>query len=125
MSSPTADGNRPVPPRRLWRNACDTGDVDFRPNDDHAAIIEGVDRVCSDFDDEYWTTCDTEHTFPWEFYEAMAAGGWVGICIPEEFGGGGCGITEGALVLNRVAASGAGMNGSTPFTSPCSGSTLS
>ena len=113
MSSPTADGNRPVPPRRLWRNACDTGDVDFRPNDDHAAIIEGVDRVCSDFDDEYWTTCDTEHTFPWEFYEAMAAGGWVGICIPEEFGGGGCGITEGALVLNRVAASGAGMNGST------------
>ncbi|MEC7457466.1 MAG: acyl-CoA dehydrogenase family protein, partial [Actinomycetota bacterium] len=60
--------------------------MDFRPNDDHAAIIEGVDRVCSDFDDEYWTTCDTEHTFPWEFYEAMAAGGWVGICIPEEFG---------------------------------------
>ena len=33
--------------------------------------------MCSDFDDEYWTTCDTEHTFPWEFYEAMAAGGFT------------------------------------------------
>ena len=32
----------------------------------------------------------------------MAAGGWVGICIPEEFGGGGCGITEGALVLTGL-----------------------
>ncbi len=43
----------------------------------------------------------------------MADGGWVGIAIPEEFGGGGQGIAEGAIVLNRVAASGAAMNGST------------
>ena len=87
--------------------------MDFTPNEDHEAICEGVDRVCAQFDDEYWTRCDTQHEFPWAFYEAMASGGWVGICIPEEYGGGGRGITEGALVLNRVAASGAGMNGST------------
>jgi acyl-CoA dehydrogenase len=42
----------------------------------------------------------------------MADGGWVGIAIPTEYGGGGQGITEAALVLNRVAASGAAMNGS-------------
>ena len=79
----------------------------------HAAIIEGVDRVCSDFGDEYWSAKDQAHEFPWEFYDAMAAGGWVGIAIPDQYGGGGQGITEGALVLNRVAASGAAMNGST------------
>lgn len=86
--------------------------MDFRPDPDHEAIIEAVDRVCAGFDDMYWSTCDREHRFPWEFYETMAAGGWVGIAIPEQYGGGGRGITEGSLVLNRVAASGAGMNGS-------------
>mgnify|MGYP000524399413 CR=1 FL=1 len=87
--------------------------VDFTPDPDHAAIVEGVDRVCSNFDDSYWANCDEQHEFPWDFYNAMAEGGWVGIAIPDEFGGGGRGITEGALVLHRVAASGAAMNGST------------
>ncbi len=87
--------------------------MDFTPNEDHEAIVEAVDRVCSQFDDAYWSACDTEHRFPWEFYDEMAKGGWVGIAIPERYGGGGMGITEAALVLNRVAASGAAMNGST------------
>lgn len=87
--------------------------MDFEPDEDHVAIAEAVDRVCARFDDAYWSGCDGEHRFPWEFYSAMAEGGWVGIAIPEEFGGGGRGITEAAIVLNRVAASGAGMNGST------------
>lgn len=87
--------------------------MDYRPNPDHQAIVEAVDRVCGQFDDTYWSGCDERHEFPWAFYDEMAKGGWVGIAIPEEYGGGGQGITEGALVLNRVAASGAAMNGST------------
>ena len=86
--------------------------MDFSPDPDHVAIAEGVDRVCASFDDTYWSACDQEHLFPWEFYEQMAKGGWIGIAIPEEYGGGGRGIAEAAIVLNRVAASGAGMNGS-------------
>lgn len=87
--------------------------MDFAPSEDHQAIVEAVDRACSRFDDAYWSACDEQHRFPWEFYNAMAEGGWVGIAIPEQYGGGGQGITEAALVLNRVAASGAAMNGST------------
>ena len=87
--------------------------MDFTPNSDHDAIVEAVDRVCARFDDAYWSACDTEHRFPWEFYDEMATGGWVGIAIPAQYGGGGMGITEAALVLNRIAASGAAMNGST------------
>ena len=83
--------------------------MDFSPNSDQLAIAEGVDRVCSKFDDTYWSNCDTEHRFPWEFYDEMAKGGWVGILIPEEYGGGGRGIMDGTVVLNRVAASGAAM----------------
>ncbi len=87
--------------------------MDFSPNPDHEAIAAGVDAVCSQFDDSYWSRCDEAHEFPWDFYQAMADGGWLGIVIPEQYGGGGQGVTEGALVLNRVAASGAAMNGST------------
>ena len=86
--------------------------MDFAPDPDHDAIAEAVDRVASAFDDHYWSMCDSDHRFPWEFYDEMAKGGWIGVAIPEQYGGGGRGIAEAAIVLNRVAASGAGMNGS-------------
>lgn len=78
---------------------------------DHRAIAEAVRAVCARFDAAYWSACDAEHRFPWEFYRRMADGGWVGIALPERYGGGGRGITEAAVVLREVAASGAGMNG--------------
>jgi len=86
--------------------------MDFRLDEDHLAIAAAVDQVCADFDDTYWAERDQRHEFPWAFYSAMAAGGWLGVAIPEEYGGGGRGIAECAIVLNRVAASGAAMNGS-------------
>ena len=67
--------------------------------------------MCADFDDDYWRRCDREHEFPWDFYRAMADGGWIGIAIPEAYGGGGRGITEASIVVEEVAASGAAMNG--------------
>jgi len=86
--------------------------MDLRLDDEHVAIAETVDRVCADFDDAYWAERDERHEFPWDFYAAMAEGGWLGVAIPDEYGGAGRGIAECALVLNRVAASGAAMNGS-------------
>lgn len=85
--------------------------MDFTPDEDHEAIREAVRRVCARFDDAYWRGCDERHEFPWDFYAAMAEGGWIGIAIPEQYGGGGRGIAEAAVVLEEVAASGAAMNG--------------
>jgi len=85
--------------------------VDFVPDPDHELIREGVRAVCAGFDDAYWRHHDAAHEFPWDFYRAMAEGGWVGIAIPERYGGGGRGITEASIVLQEVAASGAAMNG--------------
>lgn len=87
-----------------------TGRTDEQ-NQDLELVAQGVAAVCSDFDDAYWSRVDSAHEFPWEFYSAMAAGGWVGIAIPEEFGGGGRGITEAAVMLRTIASSGAAMNG--------------
>ena len=85
--------------------------MEFSRSADHETIREGIRRVCADFPDEYWAAQDEAHEFPWAFYDALAAGGWVGIAIPEEFGGGGQGITEASVMLEEIAASGAAMNG--------------
>jgi acyl-CoA dehydrogenase len=85
--------------------------VDFTEDPDHKLIRTAIRAICARFPDEYWAGLEESHTFPWEFYDAMAKGGWIGIAIPAEYGGGGCGITEASIVLEEVAASGACMNG--------------
>jgi acyl-CoA dehydrogenase len=84
--------------------------VDFTEDPDHRLIRTAIRGICARFPDEYWAGLEESHTFPWEFYDAMAKGGWIGIAIPAECGGG-CGITEASIVLEEVAASGACMNG--------------
>lgn len=85
--------------------------MEFSTSNDHEAIREGIRRICADFTDEYWSEKDEAHEFPWEFYNTLAEGGWVGMAIPEEYGGGGQGITEASVMLEEIAASGAAMNG--------------
>jgi acyl-CoA dehydrogenase len=85
--------------------------VAFTDNEDHRLIRDAIREICAGFPDEYWADLDASHTFPWAFYDAMAKGGWIGIAIPAELGGGGAGITEASIILEEVAASGACMNG--------------
>ena len=85
--------------------------MDFALSDEQQAIRDGVARVCSRFDDAYWFAKDSEGGFPHDFHQAMAEAGWLGICIPEEFGGSGLGITDAAIMMRTIAESGAGMSG--------------
>ncbi|MEE9416263.1 MAG: acyl-CoA dehydrogenase family protein, partial [Acidimicrobiales bacterium] len=85
--------------------------MNFDIDENHEVIRAGIRRICADFSDEYWAEKDAAHEFPWEFYNELAAGGWIGIAIPEEFGGGGQGIAEASVMLTEIAASGAAMNG--------------
>jgi len=85
--------------------------VDFEFSEDQTTIRRAVAELAAKFDDQYWMEKDAAHEFPTEFYQAFADGGWLGITIPEEYGGHGFGITEAALLLEEVSASGAGMNG--------------
>lgn len=87
--------------------------MNFELSEEQLLIRESVVKLCADFPDDYWSKKDAEHEFPWDFYGAMAEAGWLGIAIPESYGGSGRGITEASLVLEEVAASGAAMNGAT------------
>jgi len=85
--------------------------MSFELTDDQELIRKSVAELASKFDDQYWMERDLAHEFPQEFYDAIANGGWLGMTIPEEYGGHGLGITEATLLLEEVARSGAAMNG--------------
>jgi acyl-CoA dehydrogenase len=87
--------------------------MDFEPTEAQQQIRAQAKALASKFDDAYWRRCDSEHVFPWEFYQAFAEAGWLGIAIPEAYGGAGLGITEASILLEEVSASGAAMNGAT------------
>jgi acyl-CoA dehydrogenase len=77
--------------------------------DDRIAIREGVRAVVSKFGDEYWLERDEDGRFPHEFHRAMAKAGWLGVTMPEEYGGAGLGVTEAAIMMHEVASHGGGM----------------
>ncbi len=85
--------------------------MDFTLSDEQQHIRAAVTRLCADFAAGYWLEKDTEGGFPHEFYAAMAGAGWLGVAMPAEYGGSGLGITEAALMMQAVAASGAGFSG--------------
>ncbi|QQO12483.1 acyl-CoA/acyl-ACP dehydrogenase [Bradyrhizobium diazoefficiens] len=78
-------------------------------DDERNAIREGVRAVVARFDDEYWLARDEDGKFPHEFHRAMAEAGWLGITMPEAYGGSGLGVTEAAIMMHEVASHGGGM----------------
>ncbi|HUK08618.1 MAG TPA: acyl-CoA dehydrogenase family protein [Stellaceae bacterium] len=74
-------------------------------------IRTSIERLCARFDESYWLTRDREGGFPEEFYRAFADDGWLGIAMPENYGGAGLGISEAAIMMQAVAQSGAGFSG--------------
>lgn len=85
--------------------------MDFSLTDDQQAIREAIAALCGRFGDDYWLERDREGGFPHDFHAAFADAGWLGIAIPEEYGGAGLGITEAVLMMQAIAESGAGFSG--------------
>ncbi|PJK31731.1 acyl-CoA dehydrogenase family protein [Minwuia thermotolerans] len=83
--------------------------VDFTP--EQLQIRDSVERLCAGFGDEYWLARDDDGVFPEDFCRAIADQGYMGIAMPEEYGGSGLGITEAALMMQAISQSGAGNGG--------------
>ena len=77
--------------------------------EERQAIRDGVRAVVTQFGDDYWLERDEDGRFPFEFHKAMADGGWLGITMPEDYGGSGLGVTEAAIMMHEVASHGGGM----------------
>lgn len=80
--------------------------MDFDLPETAVAVREGVAAVAAKYDHAYWSRCEEEHRFPTEAWQDLADGGWIGLCVPEEYGGGGAGMLELAVACETLAASG-------------------
>ncbi|MFM1988134.1 MAG: hypothetical protein RJA99_1091 [Pseudomonadota bacterium] len=85
--------------------------MNFALSPEQERIREAIQRICADFGDDYWLQRDREGGFPHDFQQALAKDGWLGICIPEAYGGSGLGVTEATVMAQAIAQSGAGMSG--------------
>lgn len=74
-------------------------------------VCESVGEICSDFDDAYWREKDANEEYPHDFVETLADEGWLGVLLPERYGGKGYGTEEAVAMMYEIAASGAGFSG--------------
>jgi len=85
--------------------------MDFSFSPEQEAIRDAIAKICTRFPDEYWLKKDKEGGFPSELHQALAKDGWLGVAMPEAYGGSGLGITEAAVMMQAIAESGAGFSG--------------
>ncbi|MCW5254880.1 acyl-CoA dehydrogenase [Verminephrobacter aporrectodeae subsp. tuberculatae] len=85
--------------------------MNFATTPEQEQIRDAVERVCAPFDADYWLRRDRDGGFPEDFHRALADSGWLGIAMPEAYGGAGLGISEAALMMHTIAATGAGLSG--------------
>ena len=85
--------------------------MDFSLTQEQQQIRDSIRKLCAPFDDAYWLEKDRSGDFPHELHAALAEAGWLGIAMPEEYGGAGLGITEAVLMMQTIAESGAAMSG--------------
>ena len=84
--------------------------MDFTYSETQQSIIEAIKLLMKDFDDDYWRKCDKEGTFPHQFYDAVAKGGWLGIAMPQQYGGSNLGISDASVLMQTISESGGGMS---------------
>lgn len=80
-------------------------------SEDQRALVQAIEAVCQQFDDEYWLARDQDGVYPHDFHQALADGGWLGIAMPEQYGGAGLGMMEAALMMHTISRTGAGFSG--------------
>ena len=85
--------------------------MSFVLSDDQEAIKDSVKKTCDQFSPQYWRDLDKAGEFPEDFVKAITDGGWLGIAMPEEYGGAGLGIMEAAVLAHTISNSGAGFSG--------------
>jgi acyl-CoA dehydrogenase len=75
--------------------------------DDLTEIRGAVRSLCARFGEDYWLDMDRSHGYPSEFVAELTRAGFLGVLIPEEYGGSGLGVREAAAVMEEVCRSGA------------------
>ena len=89
--------------------------MDFQLSEQQELIRKEVATLARSFSLDYWLEKDRKAEYPVDFIRAFAQAGWLGMIIPEAYGGSGLGVTEAALMLHEICAAGAGTTGASPI----------
>src|SRR5262245_34871183 len=89
--------------------------MDFSLTEPQELIRKEVGALARGFGWEYWREKDRKAEYPTEFVQAFARAGWLGLAIPDAYGGAGLGVVEAVLMLEAICASGAGLSGASPI----------
>jgi alkylation response protein AidB-like acyl-CoA dehydrogenase len=81
-------------------------------NDSQSTVREAIAKICSNFPDSYWLEADNAARWPFEFQEAVARAGWLGIMMPEKYGGSELGLAEATVMMQTIAEAGGGYTAS-------------
>ena len=76
--------------------------MDFTLTAEQRQIRESIREIAGGFPGSYWQTLDRERGYPTAFVQALTEGGWLGVLIPERYGGAGLGVFEASLVLEEI-----------------------
>lgn len=76
--------------------------------EEQGLVRDSIRDICSDYDESYWREKDIDESYPSEFVDALAEHGWLGMLIPEEYGGAGMGTDAVVVMMEEIAASGGG-----------------
>ena len=80
--------------------------MDFSESTEHRALRAAVAAIAQDFGPRYYAERAAERRPCAELWKALGDAGFIGVNIPEAYGGGGGGLTELALVCEEIAAAG-------------------
>ncbi len=80
--------------------------MDFRESDETQMLREAVSAIASKFGHDYYAAKARADERTDELWDAVGEAGFLGVNVPEEYGGGGGGITELAIVAEELAAAG-------------------
>ena len=80
--------------------------MDFAQPEEHQALRAAVADIAAKFGPRYYAERAAARTPCAELWQALGDAGFIGVNIPEEYGGGGGGLTELALVCEEIAAAG-------------------
>lgn len=85
--------------------------LNFELNEEQKMIVRSASEIAQDFGPEYWREKDKTHTFPEDFWKALISAGFVGILIPEKYGGGGMGMFDMILAMETLTSESCGLAG--------------
>jgi acyl-CoA dehydrogenase len=84
----------------------ETQEIQLASSEEQQAIRDAIQKLCSDYPDEYWREIDGQGAYPQAFVDSLTESGYLAALIPEQFGGSGLGITEASIILEEINRSG-------------------